>query len=75
MTNDERTGEFSYESYLEHLKARVSRANAELIGFADASASRVVSVGNPYTSQEQRDHYDIGFALGQMYLKKNEEGT
>ena len=71
--NDEQTGTFTYESYLKHLQSRVARTHAELVGFIDAKALH--AIGNLYDSQEMKDHYQIGFTIGKMYLKKKEQGA
>ena len=76
MTNDEKTGLFTYESYLEHLESRVTRANAELVGFLNANPHTPGGqIAHNYLTGDLLDHYTIGLTLGQMYLKKKEQGT
>lgn len=76
MTDDEKTGLFTYESYLQHLLARERRAHAERVGFIDASLGpRLRKHITPTCTKEFIEGYDTGFALGQIYLKKKEQGT
>ena len=74
-TDDEKTGTFTYESYLEHLEARSIRTEAEIDGFKDAAMLPNEKIGNTWESHDNRTSYETGFYLGQLYLKKKEQGT
>ena len=76
MTEQERTGEFTYKSYRQHLLDRLDRTLAEIDGFDDAKLPESERRGTALYTPSVRDSYTTGLYLGQMYLaKQSEEGS
>ena len=68
MLTSNKSGEFTYNSYLAHLLEREMRARAERIGFLDAKQYK-----EPHNSFEvvcEQEGYEVGWHPGKMYLAK-----
>lgn len=63
-------GEFTYDTYLEHLIEREARTRAELQGFRDAK-----DFPHPvcYSLHGLQDSYEVGFHIGRFYLKEEDK--
>lgn len=76
MTESERTGEFTYDSYYAHLKDRLNRITAEIHGFGDARLRIDQRYPVDHLSKDYQEHYQIGFYMGTMYMEKdNDQAT